>query len=170
MSFGQVLEEVMAQTNQSQSDIARIGYVTNSTVSKIVRGSRRPSKDLMFRAVLHFADPRVSIAAQEEVSDGSCAPWLDGADLHKSTVHLKSEEEISEAIAALRAVPITKRKDQLSEADMKNIKLAIMECIEVITALTHYVAILCKEYGFSWIGVWKEHRSEMKMKNYLRGE
>jgi hypothetical protein len=108
------------------------------------------------------------LAAQDEVTGGACTPWLDGADLHASTVHLKTFEEITEAEEAMKAVPITKRKDQLREKDLAAIRTAIVECIEAITALTHYVAVLCKEYTFSWLTMWREHRQKLKESKYLK--
>jgi hypothetical protein len=50
---------------------------------------------------------------------------------------------------------------------MAAIRTAIIECIEAITALTHYVAVLCKEYAFSWLAMWREHRQKLKDSKYL---
>lgn len=168
MKFGQALEAVSEERGENQYVVASIACVSNSLVSKIVRGTRKAPSDLIRSTVAHYDEPRLYLAAQEEVAGDATVPWLNNSDLHPSTVHLKNIEEIREAIEAMSAVPITKRKDRLTDADRAAIKKAIKESIEAITALTHYVAILCKEYGFSWMAVWKEHRLKLKTSKYIK--
>jgi hypothetical protein len=167
VTFGQVLDQVIRERNETQESPARIAHCSSSLISKITRGTRKPPKDVMSRTAAHYDDPKLCLAAMEEVTGGACTPWLNNADLHKSNVHLKTIEEVREAYEALSVAPITKRQDQLNEKDRQAIKNAIMESIEAITALTHHVAVLCKEYMFSWSAVWKTHRQELKIKKYL---
>ncbi|WP_227014023.1 helix-turn-helix transcriptional regulator [Paenibacillus psychroresistens] len=166
--MGQAILAYRKRQNMTQQDFAQAIPMDRSVIARIESGDRKAAKVVMKRVSTCYDDPQLMLAAQEEVTDGACTPWLDGADLHKSTVQLKTEEELSEAQAAMRLVPITKRKDQLTEVDMIAIKSAIMECIEAITALTHYVAVLCKEFAFSWLALWKEHRRELKVKKYMK--
>jgi transcriptional regulator with XRE-family HTH domain len=168
MKFGQELAQVMDEHGENQTDIAQIACVSNSSISKYTLGTRRIPKDVIRVTASHYDDPRLFVAAQEEVTGGACTPWLNGADLHKSTVQIKTQEELSEAQVAICTVSITKRKDQLAEKDIENIKIAITESIEAITALTHYVAVLCKEYSFSWLTMWNEHRKQLKMQKYVK--
>lgn len=168
MGFGQALDKVLDERHETQESIALVTHVSNSLVSKVICGARKPSQDIMQRTIEHYDDPRLYLAAMEEVTGGACTPWLDNADLHKSNVHLKTIEEVNEALVALNRVPITKRKEQLTPEDLIEIREAIMECIEAITALMHDVAVLCKEYTFSWVKLWKEHRQDLKTKQYLR--
>ncbi|MDQ0876790.1 transcriptional regulator with XRE-family HTH domain [Paenibacillus sp. V4I3] len=167
MSFGQVLESVRLSRGETQKGPAKVAHVSSATVSKYEIGTRRPNDETMKKLVEHYDSPELCMEASIDYNGGTSSPWLNGADLHKTSVHLKTIEEISEAVAALAATPITKRRDQLNTDDLKLIKVSIMEQIEAITALTHNVAILCKEYGFSWMGLWREHRQELKMKGYL---
>lgn len=165
--FGPALEEVLKRTGETRTKAGAAAHVDASLIGKIVKGTRNPSKEVMSSTTEHYDDGQLYIAAAGEVTKGAFVPWLNNADLHKSSVHLKTLEEIREVTEALMKAPITKTKEQLLEADMKQIKLTLMECVEAITALTHYVAILCKEYRFSWTGVWKEHRAYLKSKKYL---
>ena len=167
MSFGQALETVRTSRGETQEGPAKVAHVSPASVSKYEIGTRKPNDVTMRKLVEHYDSPELCIEASLDYNGGTSSPWLSRADLHKTSVHLKTIEEISEATAALASTPITKRKDQLSPDDLKVIKSAIMEQIEAITALTHNVAILCKEYGFSWMGLWREHRQELKMKGYL---
>ncbi|MNI79936.1 hypothetical protein D3C73_1364290 [compost metagenome] len=69
---------------------------------------------------------------------------------------------------AMKTAPISKKCEQLTAADRERMKAMIIECVEAITALTNHVAVLCNEYTFSWFGIWKEHRAELKAKKYMK--
>ncbi|MET3846849.1 helix-turn-helix transcriptional regulator [Paenibacillus sp. OAE614] len=166
--FGPALEEVLKRKGVTRGQVGAAAHVDGSLIGKIVKGTRKPSNEVMSSTVEHFDDGQLYIAAAGEVTKGAFIPWLNNVDLHRSSVHLKTMEELSEAMESLQKAPITKTKEQLGEADLKQIKLAMMECVEAITALTHYVAVLCKEYCFSWMSVWKEHRAYLKSKKYLK--
>lgn len=165
--FGPALEEVMKRAGETRLKAAKVAHVDNSTIGKVIKGSRKPAKEVMSSTAEHYDDGQLYIAAAGEVTKGAFVPWLNKVDLHRASVHIKTMEEISEAFEAIKSAPITKQRQQLSEAELHHIKLLIMECIEAITALTHYVAILCKEYCFSWMGMWKEHRAKLKERKYM---
>lgn len=168
MAFGQAQGALLQERGETKLEAAERLHIDNSTLGKYINGSRKPPKDLMRRSVEQYDDPVLTLAAHEEVAGDASVPYLNNADLHPSTVQLKTIEEVSEADAAIRAVPITKRKDQLCEKDMTAIRTAIVESIEAITALTHYVAVLCKAYAFSWLAMWKEHRAKLKASKYVK--
>lgn len=165
--FSPALQEVLERTGDTRSKAGAIAHVDASMIGKIVNGTRKPSKEVMATTSEYYDDGQLFIAAAGEVTKGAFIPWLNNVDLHKSSVHLKTVEEVQEALDALNKAPITKTKEQLVDDDLKQIKAALMESIEAITALTHYVAILCKEYCFSWMSVWKEHRAYLKSKKYM---
>lgn len=166
--FPRALEEVLKQTGDTLADAGKATHVDGSQIGKIIKGTRKASKPVIKAAVQHYDDGRLYIAAAGEITDGASVPWLNNVDLHRSTVHLKVLEEIGEAEQALMQAPITKTKDQLGQKEQQQIKEAIMESIEAITALMHYVTVLCKEYCFSYFGAWQEHRATLKAKKYLK--
>lgn len=168
MSIGDVLQNYRKQQGMTQEEFADQVLVDRSSIAKVESGKRQATNHLMRQAASAFDDPRLYIAAAEEVTGGASVPYLDGADLHKAATHYKSLEEGEEALAAMRLAPIMKRNDQMTEADREAVKAAIMESIEAITAFTHHIMALCREYGFSWRGVWKEHRAELKAKQYMK--
>lgn len=165
--FPQALEEVLKRAGDTREKAAKVAHVDSSTVGKVIRGTRRPTNELMKSTSGHYDDGRLYIAAAGEITDGASVPWLNNVDLHRSTVHLKVLEEIGEVEQALLHAPITKTKDQLGQKEMQQIKAAIMESIEAITALMHYVTVLCKEYSFSYFSAWREHRADLKAKKYM---
>lgn len=167
MSIGDVYYEFRMERGMTQQEFANKVNIERSSLTKIENGSRKAPTDLITKTATRFDDPRMFIAAQEEITDGACVPWLDNADLHRAATHFKTMEEAEEAIAAMKVTPIMKRPDQLTTADREAIRNTISECIEAITALTHHVAVLCRDYTFSWFGAWKEHRADLKAKKYL---
>lgn len=165
--FGPALEEILERTGDTRNDAASIAHVDASQIGKIIKGTRKASESVMKASAQHYDDGRLYIAAAGDVTDGAAVPWLDKADLHRSSVHLKALEEIEEAGEALHQAPITKTREQLTHKDLLKIKSAIMESLEAITALTHYVSVLCREYCFSYFGAWREHRAELRAKKYI---
>lgn len=167
MSIGNVIHEFRKEQGMTQEEFAEQVLIDRSSIAKVESGKRQAPKSLVRQAAITFDDPRLYLAAQEEVTDGASVPYLDNADLHRAATHFKTIEEMEEAKAAMKAAPLMKRLDQMTSSDREAIKKAIMECVEAITALTHHVAVLCKENKFSWLGIWKEHRAELRAKKYL---
>lgn len=166
--FGPALESAMKRTGHTRGEIGRIAHVDASQVGKIIKGSRRASKPVMQAAAEHYDDGQLFLAAAAEVTGGAFAPWLDNVDLHRASVLFKSLEEIQEVRDASGLAPISKTNAQINETERQQIKRLLMETVEAITALTHLAAAICKEYSFSWLGTWKEHRAELKLKNYMK--
>lgn len=75
---------------------------------------------------------------------------------------------MKEVLVASGQVPISKTNAQINDTERQEIKRMLMDTVEAITALTHLAAVLCKEYSFSWLETWKEHRAELKDKKYLK--
>lgn len=167
MSINDVYHELRIKNGLTQQQMAKSLNIERSSLTKIENGSRKAPPELITKTAEQFDDPRMFLAAQEEITGGASVPWLDNADLHRAATHFKTIEEAEEALAAMKVTPIMKRPDQLSAEDREAIRVTIMECIEAITALTHHVAVLCRDYTFSWFGSWKEHRAELKSKKYL---
>ncbi|OMF28328.1 helix-turn-helix transcriptional regulator [Paenibacillus sp. FSL H8-0259] len=171
MAIGQfpgALKEVMQRKGVTLAKAGQAAHVDGSQIGKIVNGSRKASKQVMQAAATYYDDAQLLLAAAAEVTGGASVPWLNNADLHPSSTHIKTIEEIQEALQALLTLPITKSLEQLKAGDRDVIKNGIMEQLEAITALTHNAAALCRKYEFSYIALWSEHRAELKLKNYMK--
>jgi len=166
--FSGALEEVIKRTGDTLAKAGQAVHMDGSQIGKVLKGTRNPSKELMRSAAEHYDDGQLYIAAAGEVTGGAFAPWLDNVDLHRASVLFKTVEEMKEVLDLSSEVPINKTADQLTEADRQIMKRLLMETVEAITALTHFAAVLCKEYSFSWFGIWKEHRAELKAKKYMK--
>ncbi|MGW8822264.1 XRE family transcriptional regulator [Paenibacillus lautus] len=171
MAIGQfpgALEEVLKRTGDTLAQAGKAANVDGSQVGKIIKGSRKASEPVMRAAAQHYDDGQLYIAAAGEVTGGAFAPWLNNMDLHRASVLFKTVEEMKEVLALTNEAPISKTADQLTESDRQIMKRLLMETVEAITALTHFAAVLCKEYSFSWLATWKEHRADLKAKKYMK--
>ncbi|MEK5278607.1 helix-turn-helix transcriptional regulator [Paenibacillus sp. FSL H7-0735] len=166
--FPEALKEVMQRNGVTLAKVGQVAHVDLSQISKIVRRTRKASKQVMKSTATHYDDAQLLLAAAADVTGGASVPWLDNVDLHPSTTHIKTIEEIQEALQALLTLPITKSPEQLTDKDRANIKNGLMEQLEAITALTHNAAALCRKYEFSYIALWSEHREELKFKKYMK--
>ncbi|MDT9719177.1 helix-turn-helix domain-containing protein [Paenibacillus sp. ClWae2A] len=168
MTIGNILHEYRKEHGMTQEEFSERLLLDRSSIAKVESGKRQAPKGMAMQAAVAFDDPRLYLAAQEEVTGGAITPWLDNVDLHRASVLFKTVEEMKEVLALTSEVPISKTGDQLTEADRVIMKRLLMETVEAITALTHFAAVLCKEYSFSWFGIWKEHRAELKAKKYMK--
>ncbi|ETT45755.1 transcriptional regulator [Paenibacillus sp. FSL R7-269] len=166
--FGPALEQVLKRSGDTREKAGLIVHADASLIGKIARGTRKASKPVMSAAVEHYDDGQLYLAAAAEVTGGASAPWLDNVDLHRANVLFKTLEEMREVLDASGHAPISKTNEQINDTERQQIKRLLMETVEAITALTHLAAVLCKEYSFSWLGTWKEHRAELKAKKYLK--
>ncbi|EHB50079.1 XRE family transcriptional regulator [Paenibacillus sp. FSL W7-1279] len=166
--FGPALEEVLKRKGETRGAAGAAAHVDASLIGKIIKGTRKPSEEVMASTTTHYDDGQLYIAAAGEVTGGAFAPWLNNVDLHRASVLIKSIEEIKEVLAISGQAPISKTNEQIDESERQQIKRLLMETVEAITALTHLAAVLCKEYSFSWLATWKEHRSMLKAKKYMK--
>ncbi|MFB4326439.1 XRE family transcriptional regulator [Priestia sp. BR_2] len=166
--FGPALDEVLKRKGETRGTAGVAAHVDASLIGKIVKGTRKPSKEVMASTTKHYDDGQLYIAAAGEVTGGAFAPWLNNVDLHRASVLFKTVEEIKEVLVLTSEAPISKTADQLNESERKIMKRLLMETVEAITALTHFAAVLCKEYSFSWFATWKEHRADLKAKKYMK--
>ncbi|MEK4328959.1 XRE family transcriptional regulator [Paenibacillus sp. FSL R7-0312] len=166
--FGPALEQVLKRSGDTREKAGLIVHADASLIGKIARGTRKASNPVMSAAAEHYDDGQLYLAAAAEVTGGASAPWLDNVDLHRASVMFKTIEEVKEVLEASSDAPISKTNKQLNDLERKQIKRLLMETVEAITALTHLAAVLCKEYSFSWLSTWKEHRADLKAKQYMK--
>jgi hypothetical protein len=97
---------------------------------------------------------------------------LDGeaADLHRTTVTMKTKEELREALESMidASKNLTVNPRCVEKIEMEVIEKSLQECVDAITALNHYVAVVCKEYGISWSKVWKQHKVKLIQRRFIK--
>lgn len=164
MSLGTVQAEERG-SRVTQKELANRLNLSRSMVAEIERGNRRLPRDVAPRAVQTLDSGFYAMEVASEMTGGSWVMKLNNVDLHRSAVKEKSLEELDEAIVRLRGMSLANKS-----IDTKELKSLLLELLDVIVATSHLVAVVCKEYSISWVGLWREHRQKLKAKGYLKGE
>lgn len=94
----------------------------------------------------------------------------EAVDLHRTNVSSVTMEELEEALDAVSKASrkLKSNPNTIEHFDIQMIEKAIQECIDAITALTHYVAVLCKEYGISYVKMWAQHKLKLISRRFLK--
>lgn len=146
-------------------------YCTREAISQQERGEYRVQPNVTNYFVEKHNDPWVAIeAAAEYTSWGPVKLDGEAADLHRTTVFLKTEEELQEALAAMieASKNLTVNPQCADRVEIAVIEKSLQECIDAITALNHYVAVLCKEYGISWAKMWAQHKMKLIQRRFVK--
>jgi len=116
-------------------------------------------------------NPWVAMEAAAEYTSWGIVK-LDGeaADLHRTSVLLKTQEELEEAmdsiLAASKKLSVNPKCVEVYEKEV--IEKSLHECIDAITALNHYVAVVCCEYGVSWAKIWTQHKVKLIQRRLIK--
>lgn len=164
MSIGTIQAEERG-SRVTQKELANRLNLSRSMVAEIERGNRRLPKDVAPRAVATLDSGFYAMEIAAELTGGSWVTKLNNVDLHRSAVKEKSLEELDEAIVRLRRMSFANKT-----IDKTELKVLLLELLDVIVATSHLVAVVCKEYSISWVGLWREHRQKLKQRGYLKGE
>lgn len=169
--LGLALREARLVKNFTQESVGNIGFCSGKMISKIERGERQISIDVLEKVTKTLDDPRLYMEAANEITGGVFGvSWLDGdmVDLHRSSVKEKSIEELQEAIDAISAVK-TSDNPRFCKIEQREVaKKSILEMIDVFDAAAHYIAIYCREYGFSPKELFYEHNQKNEINGYKK--
>lgn len=170
MSLGQILKEARAQSGYTQLELGDELFVSRSTVAMVETGQRDLPDEVVPVAVGKLDCGFLAMEVASRYTGGAFVSKLNGdaVDLHRASVKEKSIEEMREALDAVKNVCVANRPERIGESDREKLEHSLLQVIDAIVALTHYVAVVCREYGFSWIKMWKKHRQKLKEDGYLK--
>ncbi|MFY0545492.1 helix-turn-helix transcriptional regulator [Brevibacillus sp. H7] len=170
MSIGQALKEARALYGVTQKDFASELYVSRSTVAMVETGERELPDEAVPVAVGKLDCGFLAMEVAAEYTGGAFVSKLDGdgVDLHRSSVKAKTAEELTEALSAIQGVCVANRPEKISSHDREQLEHSLLQVIDAIVALAHYVAVICREYRFSWTTLWRQHRKKLKANGYLK--
>lgn len=146
-------------------------YGSRESISQQENGRYQVQPELTKYYVEKQNNPWVALeAAAEYTSWGPVKLDGEAVDLHRTTVSLKTKEELEEALAAVchASKKLTVNPNAADRIDVKEIEVSLLESIDAITALNHYVAILCKEYKISWMKLWTQHKVKLIQRRFLK--
>jgi DNA-binding XRE family transcriptional regulator/NTP pyrophosphatase (non-canonical NTP hydrolase) len=144
-------------------------YESRESVSHQENGRYRVQPNIAKYFAEKHNNPWVALEAAAEYT-GWGPVKLDGevVDLHRASVAMKTKEELTEALQAIESVCVANHPRSIREFDKNQLEEAILQAIDAIVALTQYVAVICVDYGFSWLDMWKKHRTKLKAKGFIK--
>lgn len=169
MGVGQALKEARSFRGLTQTDLSDELYVARSTVAMTETGRRELPDEVVPLVVTKLDCGFLAMEVAHHYTAGSFVSKLNGqaVDLHRSSVKEKSIEELREALDAINGVCIANRPERIGERVHEQLEYSLLQVIDAIVALTHYVAVVCREYGFSWREMWRQHRKKLRDRGYL---
>jgi DNA-binding XRE family transcriptional regulator len=155
--------------NMTQQQLSFEIYESRESVSHQENGRYRVQPNISKYFAEKHNNPWVALEAAAEYT-GWGPVKLDGemVDLHRASVAMKTKEELTEALEAIESVCVANHPRSIGEFDRKQLEEAILQAIDAIVALTQYVAVICLDYGFSWLDMWKKHRTKLKAKGFIK--
>lgn len=170
MSIGEYIREARESAEMSQVDLSFMLNVSRSMLGMVETEKRKLPLDVMIKAMEVLDDGTLELEVIEEVLGYTFLPKLDGprVDDHRSSVKSKTLEELPEAIEAINGVCIANHPDYIDDADRDKLFEALEESAEAVIALLSFIIAICRDYRFSWRGLWKHVENELIEKGYVR--
>ncbi len=170
MAVGKALKT--ARGRISQLKLSMEMNVSRESISAMETERTPIPPDISKKLIKKFDDPFLAMTVASEYTNGSWVKPLNGTsvDLHRTSVADVTEEEIIEFLEAFKEVKLAKPPSSIKEHDKQLIKEMALEGIDALYAITHLVAVSCRDYGFSWNDLWKEHEMKLVSNNYIRRE
>jgi transcriptional regulator with XRE-family HTH domain len=169
--LGSVFARARNWKGYTQEQLSMELPMSREAISKAETGARKIPKDLRSITVKELDYPFYSMAVAYEDTAGAWVPELDGeaVDLHRSSVKSKTIEELNEALEALNRVCVSNHPGYIQEHQKHELEEALIQVIDAIIALSHYLAIICLDYGFSWLKLWKKQHLKLRSKGFVKG-
>jgi DNA-binding XRE family transcriptional regulator/NTP pyrophosphatase (non-canonical NTP hydrolase) len=163
------VKQARKDVKMTQQQLAFEIFESRESVSHQENGRYRVQPNVTKYFVEKHNNPWVALeAAAEYVGWGPTK--LDGevVDLHRASVTMKTREELAEALEAIESVCVANHPRAIRDFDKQHLEEALLQAIDAIVALTQYVAVICIDYGFSWVKMWQKHRTKLKSKGFIR--
>lgn len=167
MGVGTLQAEARKEAGITQQDFANEINLSRPMVAAIETERRRMPRDVMKKAVETLDCGFYAMEAAQEVLGEAWITKLDNMDLHRSAVREKAIEELQEVMKEIAA---TSSVSPPGTGQHEQLKTVLIESIDAIVCLSHFVAVYCKDYGLSWTELWTEHRRKLVERGYLKEE
>lgn len=174
MKVGRAASSVKNARNEiraTQLELSFDIHESREAVSQQENGRYRVQPNIASYFAEKHNNPWVAIEAAHEYTHWGVSK-LDGeaVDLHRNSTALKFKEELEEAIYAMDKAmkKLAVNPSHIQSMDLEVIERSIQESLDVITASNHYVAVICKEYGISWMKMWTQHKVKLIQRRFLK--
>lgn len=170
MKVGKVLKTLRGKMTQQQ--MALDFNVSRETISSYETERANVPKDVSQKLMAKYDNPWFAMTLASEYTGGAWVRKLDGqyVDLHRSSVALKTREELHEVMEALSKVCFVNHPASLNDYKRQEMEEALIQAIDAIVALNHLIAVSCEEYGFSWNHLWDRHAKKLVANGYIQND
>ena len=153
----------------SQQQLSFDLNVSRESVSAYETERAKVPKDITQKIMGRYDDARFALELAHEYTGGSWTPALNGpaVDLYRTSVQLKTIEEIEEAIESIRNAVLNVHPDYIGSFEKQDIEKSLDEAADAVTALNTYIMVVCKDYKISWLKVWARHKSKLISRGFL---
>lgn len=164
------MQEAREAAHLTQEQLAFHFNLSKQMISHIERERRKIPEDVAPKSTQTLDCGFYAMELAHQFTGGAFVTKLDGdqVDLHRSSVKAKAMEELEEAMQHLQNISLVNLPDKTDEQKREKLKVMLIECIDVIVCLSHFCAVICKEYSISWVQIWKDHRLKLKARKYLK--
>lgn len=170
MSIGKRIQNARKAAGHSQLQLSMKTNVSRETISAYETDRAETPADVYQSVMGEYQDPMMAAEAATKYYGSTFMPYLNGenADLHRSSVTMKNEEELGEAFDAIQKVKplLSKTPSAVKDHEKQELLKAAEEVAESMTAGFHFLIVL-KEYGINWNDVWAAHNQELIAKGYV---
>lgn len=173
MAVGERLKEAREAAGLTQLELTFEIPMSRAAIGMTEIEQRKMPRDLMPKVVEKLDCGFLAMEFAAEVTGQAWVTKLDGnkVELTRGNTTLKSHQEMVEALNANSRIGelIVDRPESLDQSGRDELEDKALQLIDVIVALSHQVAVLCRDYGFSWQKLWKKHRKKLKERGYMKG-
>ncbi|GAB7387417.1 hypothetical protein BSNK01_12530 [Bacillaceae bacterium] len=170
MSLGTVLQEAREEKGIAQEQLAFELNLSRQMISHVENGRRKLPKDVAPKSARILDCGFYIIELAHYFTGGAFAKKLNGdrVDLHRGIVTMKTLEELREAHDAIEKADVTDHPSAVTKEQRERIEHAAIQALDAVVALLHYVAVMCRDYKFSWFGLWMKWRKKARERGYLK--
>lgn len=144
-----VIREERLYYGLTQKQLGEIACASESLVCSIENGTRRPQKDFIQRVVTGINSVKLAVYNCFHCEAGMFnPPYMDRVDDHPVSVQRKLEEELEEALMAVRSISLLNKKapEDLTEADRRQMDHVSEQLWDALAAIMMFAAVLSRTY------------------------
>ncbi|WP_077247345.1 helix-turn-helix domain-containing protein [Pseudobacillus wudalianchiensis] len=164
-NVGQALKELRG--DQTQLELSLEVGVCRETISAYETERAKIPPDIS-RKLVKMKDDAWFVMALRHQYTGTGPLRLDGekVDLHRASVKDSVMEELEEASEAIRKVKLANKLKFLSAWEKNELIESLVQLVDVITGIEHFLAVICEEAEISYRGVWEKHYKKLISRGY----
>ncbi|WP_245676161.1 helix-turn-helix domain-containing protein [Domibacillus iocasae] len=168
-NIGRALKE--ARGTQTQLQLSIEENVSRETISAYENGRAKLPPDISRSIVGKKDDPWLAMAVRHEYTRTGPVR-LEGkkVDLHRSSTKEKLLEELEEAKSFLEKCCMSNHLSFIPSFDRQDLEETLVQLVDVITGIEHFLAVVCEEAEISYLGIWQKHYNKLIARGYVNQE